>query len=347
MRLKIAFISILGLSSTYCIDPFNRGQYEVDHVSINPEVFGELDHHLEVFAPRAEGKFPTIVFFSGLAVTTNAGVYSTVLSHISSWGYVVIGPWSALSIPTTTYEAKWVEPVLDWARTHLDPRSETNYGIHPGVVIDFDTMFMAGQSSGNHVAVNYLALRQNNDCSKIHGLIMMSPVDGVDPYGIIGDTCIDPPNKLNFQIPSLIISGGLDSVPGVDGLGNLFPACAPEDLSNDRFYDALTGPTILVNTTEYGHIDCFDDALYNLVAGLHLCATNRNMDRDIYRRYLGGEIVAFLKYFHEGDCEMLPFLREINFENIAGYVDTKGSVETSCNQDSCLWSDNPLNYIKL
>ena len=65
-------------------------------------------------------------------MTTNAGVYSTVLSHISSWGYVVIGPWSALSIPTTTYEAKWVEPVLDWARTHLDPRSETNYGIHPG-----------------------------------------------------------------------------------------------------------------------------------------------------------------------------------------------------------------------
>ena len=52
MRLKIAFISILCLSSIYCIDPFTRGQYEVDHVSINPEVFGELDHHLEVFAPR-------------------------------------------------------------------------------------------------------------------------------------------------------------------------------------------------------------------------------------------------------------------------------------------------------
>jgi len=346
MRLKVFFIFILYLSASNCIDPFTRGQFEVDHVSINPEFLGQLDHHLEVFTPRTEGKFPLIMFFPGVACTTNAGDYSRVLSHISSWGYVVIGPWLTLSYPPTTYEAEWVDPVLDWARVQLSPSSQANYGIDPGVVIDFDTMFLAGQSSGNHVSVNYLSLIRKEDCSNVHGLIMMSPVDGVDPYGIIGETCIHPPNKLNFNIPSLIISGGLDSVPGIDGLGNLFPACAPEDLSNDRFYDALTGPTILVNTTEYGHIDCLDDGLYNVVAGLHLCATNRNMDRDIYRSYLGGEVVAFLKYFHEGDCNMLPLLTDIGFNNIAGYVETKGSVETSCNRDSCYWSDKPENYIK-
>jgi len=37
-----------------------------------------------------------------------------------------------------------------------------------------------------------------------------------------------------------------------------FPACAPEDLSNDRFYDALTGDVWFVNATDYGHIDFFD-----------------------------------------------------------------------------------------
>ena len=57
---------------------------------------------------------------------------------------------------------------------------------------------------------------------------MMSPVDGFDPYGIIQEYCIHPPDKLNFNIPSLIISGGLDGEAGVDNLGGLFPACAPE-----------------------------------------------------------------------------------------------------------------------
>ena len=56
-----------------------------------------------------------------------------------------------------------------------------------------------------------------------------------------------------------------------------------------RFYDALTGPTVWVNTTDYGHIDCLDDGPYNLAAGVHLCATNRDMDRDVYRDYLAGQ----------------------------------------------------------
>ena len=140
-------------------------------------------------------------------------------------------------------------------------------------------------------------------------MFLLSPVDGADPYGIIDETCITPPKKLNFQVPSLIVSGGLDSQPGLgDGLGGLWPACAPEDLSNERsvfshlatnqnraftvllrFYDALTGPTVWVNTTDYGHIDCLDDGPYNLAAGVHLCATNRDMDRDVYRDYLAGQ----------------------------------------------------------
>ena len=138
-------------------------------------------------------------------------------------------------------------------------------------------------------------------------MFLLSPVDGADPYGIVDETCISPPKKLNFQVPALIVSGGLDSQPGLgDGLGGLWPACAPEDLSNERsvfphqlsdqscdaclrFYNALTGPTVWVNTTDYGHIDCLDDGPYNLAAGVHLCATNRDMDRDVYRDYLGGE----------------------------------------------------------
>ena len=145
------------------------------------------------------------------------------------------------------------------------------------------------------------------DCSSVHGMFLLSPVDGVDPFGLIDSTCISPPSKLNFHTPALVISGGLDSVPGVDLMGGLFPACAPEvvdlnvklqhlnpcsqcqDLSNERFYSALTGPTVLVNTTEYGHLDCLDEAVFQLAASIHLCAANKELDREVYRNYIAGD----------------------------------------------------------
>ena len=34
---------------------------------------------------------------------------------------------------------------------------------------------------------------------------------------------------------------------------------APENLSNNRFYEALDGPTFLLNFTDYGHADILDD----------------------------------------------------------------------------------------
>ena len=120
----------------------------------------------------SEGTFPVVVFFPGFACTTPASAYSTVLSHIASWGYVVIGmtlvtlehsllctvsgPWALMYSPSATYRADWVDPVLAWARAHL-----AEHLASPATVIDFDTMFLGAQSSGAHVAVNYPALKED------------------------------------------------------------------------------------------------------------------------------------------------------------------------------------------
>lgn len=37
------------------------------------------------------------------------------------------------------------------------------------------------------------------------------------------------------------------------------PGCAPANMSNDRWYRSLYGPTFLVNLTDYGHADNLDD----------------------------------------------------------------------------------------
>ena len=126
-------------------------------------------------AGSSEGTFPVVVFFPGFACTTPASAYSTVLSHIASWGYVVIGmivlvtclnkppilcpvsgPWALVYSPSATYRADWVDPVLAWARAHLASHLPS-----PDTVPDFDTIFLGAQSSGAHVAVNYLALRED------------------------------------------------------------------------------------------------------------------------------------------------------------------------------------------
>lgn len=44
--------------------------------------------------------------------------------------------------------------------------------------------------------------------------VFISPVDGVDPLGLIPEFCITPGEYLNYGIPTLHIEGGYDSIPG-------------------------------------------------------------------------------------------------------------------------------------
>ena len=60
-----------------------------------------------------------------------------------------------------------------------------------------------GHSSGAHITTNYMKL----GCHNIKGMILISPVDGVDPFGLIEDFCITPGEKLPFTTPTLIITG--------------------------------------------------------------------------------------------------------------------------------------------
>ena len=62
-----------------------------------------------------------------------------------------------------------------------------------------------GHSSGAHITTNYMKL----GCHNIKGMVLISPVDGVDPFGVIEDFCITPGKKLPFTTPTLIITAGM------------------------------------------------------------------------------------------------------------------------------------------
>ena len=331
---------------TAAVNPFLPGPYEVDFTSIDPELFGELDHHLDVFTPRHAGTFPVIIFFPGMSCTVSASSYSTILQQVASWGYVVLGPWAIFYNPIDTYKAKWVDHIIHWSKENFNTQDmKTSMGIHPALWMDFDSLYLGAQSSGSHVAVEWL--KQSHDCSSVKAMFLMSPVDGVDPFGLINDYCIHPPTLLNFQTPTMIISGGLDSIPGMDNLGSLMPACAPEDLANDRFYDALTGPSVLINTTDYGHIDCLDDDMLDMLESIHFCKTNLNSDKGAYRTFVAGQITAFLKFVGEGDCSMGSLLEEVTREGIKATVESKGGIQGTCGGAGCAWQGGPFAHIRL
>ena len=95
-------------------------------------------------------------------------------------------------------------------------------GLDRGLELDLDNKILMGHSSGAHVVVEFL----KHHCDMFKGQILFSPVDGVDPFGLIDDFTITPGQCVNYALPTLVLMAGLDGVPG--GLaGSLGGGCCP------------------------------------------------------------------------------------------------------------------------
>ena len=109
-------------------------------------------------------------------------IFSSLVSH----GVVVIQPW-VLGNPADNYETDWVMEILQWSREHLEDKLHGS-GLDRGLELDFDNIIIAGHSSGAHVEVEFL----KHYCDTVKAQILFSPVDGVDPFGLIHDFTITP-----------------------------------------------------------------------------------------------------------------------------------------------------------
>ena len=88
-----------------------------------------------------------------------------------------------------------------------------------------DRFILMSHSAAGHVITQYL----NSTCGNVKLAIMLSPVDGVDPFGIKKDYIITPGKFLPFATPVLIMATELDPHSR-----KLEPPCAPDNLSNTR-----------------------------------------------------------------------------------------------------------------
>ena len=61
--------------------------------------------------------------------------------------------------------------------------------------MDDNNYIFGAHSAGNHLSVRRMVTYQ--ECKKINSMVLIDPVDGEDPFGIIKQYVIHPPAKVN------------------------------------------------------------------------------------------------------------------------------------------------------
>jgi hypothetical protein len=261
-----------------------------------------------------EGELPVIFFVTGFSGVAPAMTYSNLLGRIADANYLVVG-LDHLKFPNYPNQGQDFHDILEWAGQGGFAAELASRGIKavPDVA---NRAAVMGQSAGNHVMGQALV----DGCSIAKAMIMIDPVDGLDPFGMIHkQDLITPGQKLPFNIPALHLDNYLD--PKGDALG---VSCSPAKLSGPRWFDAMQGPVWNVNATQYGHVDCLDSGI-SLVGGI-MCPTKPFSNKKKYRKMLASSITTFLGALFDGKTEDLSLLEDASKFDIEVVVrqDLKG-----------------------
>ncbi|XP_023340176.1 chlorophyllase-1 [Eurytemora carolleeae] len=337
-RMKLNSLLIILLGEALAFDPFTHGPYRAKHKTYYGLMNQDLDNMIDVWVPDTIDTVdsPIMVMVGGLGGLMPGVAYSTIFERVTSYGFTVVQPFSANLI--NNYEGVWLDDILSWVELHLrDKLDEEDIG--SGVVLNHRNIFLASHSAGGHVVVEYL----KHHCGDVKGSIFMSPVDGFDPFGWIDLFAITPGEYLNYESPALVLMAGLDAQKGT----SLTPACAPDDLSNTRFYDAFPGTTWFINATEYGHVDGLEQMFVDGVQISHFCAASTDdVPKEVYRSFLGGEIVTFMSHvLGRETCDISKYMEDPSIMPIKTTVMRKTStlpVQDECMQGHCQWQEDPF-----
>ncbi|CAF3659210.1 unnamed protein product [Rotaria sordida] len=230
---------------------------KIDHWSVGSIIITDptTQFRLDIYSPTTPGSYPVLIFLPGLAGIVPSPFYHKLVSTIAEQNVILIGISKIENIKPEKV-AVHIAEFLEWV-VKPDDGATRLFAEHrevKGVIPNMEHLGFISHSSAAHPLGQYL----NTTCGPVKLIIMMNPVDGIDPFGFVQDFITHPPTPLPFRTPTLIISNGLDNVPAHKEI----PPCAPNNISNDRWYRSLYGPTFLVNLTDYGHADNLDEPIH-------------------------------------------------------------------------------------
>eukprot|EP00002_Diphylleia_rotans_P003021 TRINITY_DN1200_c0_g1_i1.p1 TRINITY_DN1200_c0_g1~~TRINITY_DN1200_c0_g1_i1.p1 ORF type:complete len:343 (-),score=66.48 TRINITY_DN1200_c0_g1_i1:291-1319(-) len=215
----------------------------------------ECDMLLLVTQPSdlTRGPYPLAIFSPGF--NTQPTLYTKIINHIASYGYVVVGlnPNETLFRDITHRKKGLFVPAgIDWAEgQNRDARSRLYQQVDSSAVFSFGHS-LGGKSS-------YLGA--SLDTRRIAGVYTIDPVD-CEPG------CIFPDNSVcnyDFDYPSAAMNGGAIR-PGTvmivgaefGGLRKSGPACAPVKCNHEWFFNQASSQQWNVLFLETGHTQYVD-----------------------------------------------------------------------------------------
>jgi len=324
-------------------DPWTSGPYNTKHHYFTKEYLNETGgfhhHHVDIWVPKTrhsdiiQDTYPVLYFLPGLTDLLPAWlIYHQFFEQIASHGIIVIAPWTIrpeVGI-IDTIKAPWIDDVVDYFDKNLNQWLE-DHGLEY-INPDLDRPFLGGHSSSCDQVVEHF----KTSCGKFVGQILLSPVDmaftGVDALA-----CITPGEYLNYATPTLIAMAGLD--PSLSQGNFINNTCAPQGFSNERFLDAMSGPTWFLNATEYGHGDFLDPFFYDAMEWLHFCATDPSTDKVIYHNFVTGEIASFIEVVYRGNCDAIKYVEDTNLMPVHATMECNTpecKVEDICGNPYCV-----------
>jgi hypothetical protein len=271
-----------------------------------------IDFALNIYSPTKPGNYPVIIFFSGYDGLIPVFMYSDFLTDlVNNSQHILIG-FDRLKYPSFPIkEENLFESTLNWTLSNLNglfDSDETPKYVRGLVrpLIDSNGLTLMSHSAAGHPVCMYLTRL----CGYFKKLILIDPVDGYDPFGIVKLFCTSPPSQLPFQIPTLILVNELDSVP----VDIFHYGCAPVKVSNNRFYESLSGPSWYLNFTSYGHTDFLND-FWREIFGKTQCKSCDKVKEAIcdfptYRRNFAAAIETFIKGIDEKNQTLINALQD-------------------------------------
>jgi hypothetical protein len=275
--------------------------------------------HLFVVAPTSvddstSSLLPVFLFWTAFAGKIPSQMYLEYFEHVASHGIVVVGmdaKNAAENKPDFQPElAQVLVGAIDWMKSgNLDALMQNSgFTVSPYM----DKVVLGGHSAGGHTVTQLVS----DGCNSISALVLMDPVDGLAPWAVFDHiseyaSVIHPPKKVDFVIPLLHLENKWDPFVSMPQYPN-YPSCAPEAMSNDRFFNAWRGPAWQINATYFGHMDSINAGYVDELNHIFdiFCAGNRTSSNAEYISLVGGATVAFMDMFIYGDSTAQIYIED-------------------------------------
>jgi len=348
--LYYVFVAMIAMVGYVNGSGYDDGNWDVVEWDIGEQVKPLLEYapyHIHVWAPTEcyltcgpfkDLKFPVMLFVSGFSGQIDLAQYQTTMKGVAAHGIVVIGVDQTPGLTPGTNDfpklAAYPDPVLRYIQGTTDLNLAADL-VSRGAIKAADTkkIFYAGHSAGVHTLLSRIDLQiarspeKSKTCDEAGAIIMLSPIDGQDPFGFGKEYAINSRKAMNYSIPALMIWGELDGVPGDSA--NI--ACALDGFGGERFLKYWRGQLYSVKAKGIGHLDYVDEGKTSLYTTF--CKTGSDATlKAKFRAAVKGMIVSFIDHTVTTSTPPIKTLKDKETLGIEiEYQEDKSEVSSSSN----------------